>query len=117
MVGKSTNKPLQSARNVGVVFNKQVFMANQVTNICKFANYSLCNIGAIQEVFTDASAKQLIHSLISAKLNYCNSLPDVQLKRLLYFQNNTAQIVSKVTIFEPHTASVEATLLALCQSS
>ena len=92
LVGKSAIKPSQCARTLGVVFDKQASMFSQVTNICKSANYHLCNIGAIREVITYASAKQLIHSLISAWLDYCNSpltgLPDVQLKRLQCLQTS-----------------------------
>ena len=100
LVGTCTVKPSQCTRNLGVVFDKQVSMVGQVTNIWKSANHHLHNIGAIWEVLTDASAKQLIQSLISSWLDYCNSLltglPDVQLKRLQHLQNNAAQIVSKV---------------------
>ena len=79
-------------------------MVGQVTNIFKSANYLLHNIGAIQELLTDVSAKPLIHSLISSWLNYCNSLltglPVIQLKRLQHLHNHAAQIVSKVKSFD-----------------
>ena len=74
LVGKSTTKPSQCARNFGVLFDKHVSMVSQVTNICKSANYHFRNIGTFRELLTDASAKQLIHSLISSQLDYCNSL-------------------------------------------
>ena len=99
-VGNATIKPSKSARNLGVIFDKHMSMEEQVTNICKSINFHTRNIGAIRHVLTDSSAAQLVHSLISSRLDYCNSLlngiPDVQIKRLQRLQNNAARLVSKV---------------------
>ena len=75
-------------------------MEEHITNTCKSVNFHLRNIGAIRHVLTDASTAQLVHSLISSRLDYCNSLlngvPDIQLKRLQRLQNHAARIVSRI---------------------
>ena len=103
-VGNATIKPSVSARNLGVQFNSQMSMENQVTNICKSTHYHLRNIGAIRNVLTDDTAAQLVHSLISSRLDYCNSLliglPDAQLRRLQKIQNHAARMVSRTRKFD-----------------
>jgi len=103
-IGKSCIKPALSAKNLGVIFDKHLKMEAQVTNICKSANFHLRNIGAIRHLLTDSSAQQLVHSFITSRLDYCNSLliglPDSQLNRLQRIQNNAARVVSKTKKFD-----------------
>ena len=109
-VGTSSISPSQSAKNLGVMFDKSVNMECQITNICRSANYHLRNIGSIRHVLTDSSAAQLVHSFISSRLDYCNSLltgvPDVHLKRLQSIQNNACRIVSKIKKFDHVTPTL-----------
>jgi hypothetical protein len=103
-IGKSCINPASSAKNLGVIFDKHLKMEAQVTNICKSANFHLRNIGAIRHLLTDSSAQQLVHSFITSRLDYCNSLliglPDSQLNRLQRIQNNAARVVSKTKKFD-----------------
>ena len=86
------------------MFDKNLNMEAQVTNICKSANFHLRNIGAIRSTLTDSSAEQLVHSFITSRLDYCNSLliglPDTQIKRLQRIQNNAARIVARIKKFD-----------------
>jgi hypothetical protein len=99
------NIPLSlSARNLAVIFDSQMTMDKHVTNVCKATNFHLRNIGAIRNILTHSSAAQLIHSMISSRLDYCNVLlygiPNTQIQRLQRIQNNAARIVSKVKKFD-----------------
>ena len=102
LVGNATIKPSKSLRNLGVKFDSQMSMEDQVTNICKFIHYHLQNTGSIRNVLTDESAAQLVHALISSRLDYCNSLligiPDVQLRRLQKFQKHAAWYLGVVNL-------------------
>jgi hypothetical protein len=103
-VGNSHIKPAPSAKNLGVIFDKHLKMEAQVTGICRSANFHLRNIGAIRHLLTDSSSQQLVHSFITSRLDYCNSLliglPDSQLNRLQRIQNNAARVVSKIKKFD-----------------
>ena len=58
----------------------------QVNSICKSAFFHLRNIGSIRNMLTDDACSQLIHSLFTVCIDYCNSLlysmPDSTLFRL-----------------------------------
>ena len=112
-VGSSEIKPATSVRNLGVMFDKHLNMEAQVTSICKSANFHLRNIGAIRSHLTENSAQQLVHSFITSRLDYCNSLliglPENQIQRIQRIQNNAARIVAKIRKFD-HVSPVLARL-------
>jgi hypothetical protein len=70
----------------------------QVTAVCKSAYYQLHNIGSIRKYLSRDVAAQLIHSFVTSRLDYCNSLlygiSDKSLKRLRKVQNTAARIVT-----------------------
>ena len=88
-VGDSVIKPSKSAKNLGVIIEKNLNMESQVTNICKSTHFHLRNIGSIRSYLIDSSAKHLVFSFITSRLDYCNSLviglPDSQINRLQHF--------------------------------
>ena len=49
-------------------------MAAQVSNIVKSANFHLVNIGRARRLLTDDATKLAIHTLVTSRLDYCNSL-------------------------------------------
>ena len=72
----------------------------QINNICRSTHFHLRNIGTIWHVLTESAAAQLIHSLVTSRFDYCNSLlyglPDTQLDRLQRIQNIACRIVCQV---------------------
>ena len=87
-------------------------MESQVTNICKSAHFHLRNIGSIRHVLTESSSAQLVHALISSRLDYCNSLlngiPDSQIKRLQKVQNNAARVVCRIRKYDHITPTLQS---------
>ena len=73
-------------------------MKAQASSICRSVHFHLRNIGAIRRYLTYDSTAMLIHSLISSRLDYCNSLlagiPDQQFSRLQKVQNTAARILT-----------------------
>ena len=73
-------------------------MDRQIASICRSSLYHLRNIGSVRKYLTDTSAAKLVHSLVTARLDYCNSLlfglPDCKLNRLQRVQNIAARILT-----------------------
>ena len=88
MVGDSNIVSSNSARNLGVIFYKCMKLDYHISSVCKSTYFHLRNIGSI--LSNDACA-QLIHSLVTVRLDYCNSilydLPDSSLYRLQKIQH------------------------------
>ena len=64
-VGKCKISPDESARNIGVMFDKHMNIEHQVTSNCISTNYHVRNIGAIRHVLTESASTQLVHFLIA----------------------------------------------------
>ena len=77
------------------------------------AYFHLSNIGGIHNILSNDSCAQLIHSLVTVRLDYCNSilygLPHNSLYRLQKIQNTAARILARV----PRFSHISATLFDL----
>ena len=106
-VGGARISPAPVVRNLGVMFDRELSMKDQVTNICRQSMASIRRIGKIRNVVDDDLCKTLINQLVTSRLDYCNSLlsgiPAVQLQRLQRIQNVAARIVTKAP-FSEHTS-------------
>ena len=84
-------------KNLGVIIDSELTLSDHVTYICKSSYHYLRNIRTIRPYLTVSSAKTIVHSVISAKLDYCNSLfidiPDYLITKLQRVQNAAARIV------------------------
>ena len=87
-------------RNLGAWFDDQLTMAVHITKICSAAFYHLHNIRRIRKHLSTDSAATLIHSFISSRIDYCNSLlygvPKCHIDKLQRVQNATARLVMQV---------------------
>ena len=63
-----------SFRNLGVMFDSGMKMSAQVASIIRSANYHLTNISRARKMLTTEAAKLAVHTLVTIKLDYCNSL-------------------------------------------
>ena len=74
-------------------------MREHITSVCGASHFHLRNIGSIRRYLTPETCATLVHSLISSKLDYCNSLlielPETQINRFQCIQNSAARIVSR----------------------
>ena len=109
-VGDSSITTSAFARNLGVMFDNQLTMEKHISSVCRATHLQLRNIGSIRHVLTESSAAQLVHSLVSSRIDYCNSLllgvPDNQLKRLQNIQNHAARIVARITKYDHITPTL-----------
>ena len=97
-LGNSIVTPGEKAKNIGIIVDDQFNLKSHIGNICKSSCYQLRCIGAIRKHLTRDACLTLIHSFITSKIDYCNSLyfglPEYQLKRLQSIINSAARIVS-----------------------
>lgn len=93
----SIQKP-NAVRNLGVYFDPDISMKTNVTKICQSAHFHLRNIGKARRMLDTNSAKVLVQSLVTSRLDYCNSVllgtPDVTVTRLQKLQNRAARLVT-----------------------
>ena len=74
-------------------------MQSHISKLCQLIHYSLRNIGDVRNLNVDETCKMLVHSLITSRMDYFNSLlyglPKYSIARLQLLQNKTARIVTK----------------------
>ena len=100
--------------NIGVIFYKCMKLDYHISSVCKSTYFHMLNIGGISSILSNDACAQLIHSLVTVRLDYCNSilygLPDNGLYRLQKIQNTAARILARlprfyhisVTLFDLH---------------
>ena len=85
-------------RNLGVLFDSSCSLNQHVNKLCKSLNYSIFNIGKIRRYIDKSTAEILVNSLVTSKMDYCNSLlfgvNDHLINRLQRCQNNAARVIS-----------------------
>ena len=67
-------KASSNAKNLGVCIDQELTMKDHIGYICKSCYNYLRNIHLIRPYLTVATAKTIVHAVISAKIEYCNSL-------------------------------------------
>lgn len=86
-----------SAKILGVTLDPQLNFDKHITDICRSANYHLKALAHIRPSLTTSSANLIACSIISSRLDYCNSifngLSAYNIHRLQCIQNRAVRIV------------------------
>ena len=86
-------------RDLGVIFDQFLNFDDYISGVCRSTHFHLRNIGRIRHLLSYDACAQLIHALISIRLDYCNSLlynlPKGSIERLQKIQNQAARILTK----------------------
>ena len=84
--------------NLGVELDPLLSMSAQVNKMVKNSSFHIRNIGRVRRKISENSAKTLVHSLVTSRLDYCNSLlsgiSEQSLSKLQLVQNNAARLVT-----------------------
>jgi hypothetical protein len=92
-----TLTPTAQARNLGVIFDSDLSFKQHISSICSSSFYHIRQLRQIRSSLDTNSAIALANSLVSSKLDYCNSLlyglPASSLNRLQRVQNSLARAV------------------------
>ena len=82
-------------------------------SVCKSTYFHLRNIGGIRNILSNDACASLIHSLVTVRLYYCNSilygLPDDRMYRLQKIQNTAERTLARL----PRFSHISATLFDL----
>src|SRR6266403_5915134 len=88
---------VSSCRNLGVILDNDLSFKRHISSICSSSFYHIRQLRQIRSSLDRNSAIVHANSLVSSKLDYCNSLfyglPDLSLHRLQIVQNALARVV------------------------
>ena len=112
-IGQSNISPSSTCKSLGVMLDDHFSMDAHISNICRSTYFHIRNIGAIRDLLTPSAAAQLVHSLVTSRVDYCNALllgvPDYKIKRLQRMHNIAARIVAR----PPHDHDIDEVLQSL----
>ena len=103
-IGEHSIESSTSAKNLGVTFDSELGMDLHVNNITRSCFYQLRQLRSIRRSLSTYAAKTLVHSLISSRVDYCNSIfygaTDVVVRRLQSVLNAAARLISNRRKFD-----------------
>ncbi len=83
-----------SAENLGVLLDHNLSLDHYITDMVKAANFQLYHLSHIRKCLTPKALHIAVHSLISSRVYYCNSLlvglPKTQTNKLQHVMNCAA---------------------------
>ena len=89
-----------AARNLGVIFDSELALKEQVNKLCQFAYLEIRRNGSIRQYLSVEATRTLISFLVLSRLDYCNALlagsPQVLLdknQRVIYC---SARLITKL---------------------
>ena len=95
--------PAKSARNLGVIFDKNFNFSSYISAICSSCIYHIRDLRRIRRHLDLESAKLLANALVSSRLDYCNSvlsgIAETDLTELQRILNRLARVVRVTTIY------------------
>lgn len=106
-VDDSLVSPSVQVWNLSVIFDAQLSFNTHLKNITKLAFYHLWNITRIRPFLSMPDAERLIHTFITSKIDYCNSvfagLPANLIKRLQHIHTSAACVLIYMSSHEHMT--------------
>ena len=86
-------------KNLGFILDKHLTMDSHVNSVISYCHKLLSDIRKIRNILTDKHTEMLVHSVISSRLDYCNSLlygiNKCVINKYQKVQNAAARLVSK----------------------
>jgi len=95
--------PVDSACNLGVIFDRNLTLAQHISAVFKSCFHNICDRRRIRNTIGQTTACTIDTSLIHSKMDYCNSLlinlHATQTNRLQLVLNSAARAVTKLLNF------------------
>ena len=105
--------PTDTARNLGVEFDKDFNFKKHISKVCRSCYYHIHDLHHLRRCLPVAVTKTIATSLVSSKLDYCNSIlyniPNREINKVQSVQNCLARVVTR----SPRFCSVTPLLKSL----
>ena len=110
MIGDCSVQAVDSARNLGAVFDRALDMDTHITALCQAAYYQLRNIRSIRNVLSRPITEILVHTFVTSRLDNGNSLlagiANKSLQKLQQVQNSAARLILGLRKFDHITPAL-----------
>ena len=73
-VGGSIIVPTKGTHNLGVFFDSKIDLKSHISNICRTCYFQLRQLRTVRRSLQPEILKTLLHTFVSCRLDYCNSL-------------------------------------------
>ena len=81
-VGQSDIPFFNAARNLGVIFDSQLALKEQMNKLCQVAHLEIRWIGSIRQYLSSEATKTLVSPFVLSRLDYYNALLGFSLIKL-----------------------------------
>ena len=104
--------PKSCVRNLGVLFDRTLSMEDHAKSVSKAAFFQLRNIGSIKPILQKQTLEKLIHSFITVRIDYCNSLlyatSNLVIQKIQRVQNSAARLLTGTRKYEHITPVLQS---------
>ena len=73
-IANAKKQSAHSARNLGIILDENMSVAEKIKKICQSAYFQIRNINSIRNILSDATASILVHALITSHFDNGNAL-------------------------------------------
>ena len=99
-----------SARNLGFIFDSDMSFSDQINSVSKSCHFHIRDIRRIRHLPL-STATALANSLVSSKLDYCNSIyssiSQTNLNKLQRIQNSLARVITNTSKYQHITPTLK----------